>query len=338
MSVFATQAKVHVDAFDITPLSVEITADESWSPYYQGTIVFGTIFTGTMLAAIDPRVWGQVRVTLTKSDDVDGLVNPVTIMNAYLIVRSYDIDPIAGTTTIKVASKEAMLQDAANATTTDIARGSQTMSQLVTYALAQVGEGPVSSTIGGSFVSPATIWQAGQTLDSWLDGMLRGANAVLWHDPETSPGSWQATTADNPARQLGTIAAVQGTNIARIRYGVDVDHSGWADSAVAIYNWTVAGAAQKRAYASKGASVRKTLVTSYNTPDPGFDPSVSMRTVAGRLGLSMDLDILADRYIRTGYTVNVALDSGNFTGVARTITWRFPESTIGITLAGTVQV
>lgn len=332
---FATTCTVHVDAFDLQPISLSITADETWSPYFQGTIVFAQLFSETLRAAIDPRTWPTVRVQYTKYD-ADGVSNPVVVLDATLLVRSYDVDPIAGTTTLKVSSKEVKLQDVRNATNADIVFGNQTTNQIIAYALGQVGESPALATGPGAFTSPATTLQAGQDLWSWLDGMLRGANLILWQSASWLSGAWQCTAADNPGRWAGNFNVVQGANLVRANYGFDIEKD-YADSAVATYQWTVAGAQQKKVYASKGATVRRTKAVSYNTPDPGYDPSPSLRSVASGRGLYMTLDMLADQQINTGWTCTATLDSGTYYGPARRLTWNYPQDTISIDILNPVK-
>lgn len=325
---FATKCIVHVDAFDLQPISATITADETWSPYYQGTIVFAQIFGETLTGAIDPRAWPTVRVTYTKYD-ADGVSNPVVLLDVRLLVRSYDVDPIAGTTTLKVSSKEVKLQDVRNATTADVPRGAQSMAQVVNYALGQVGEPVTSSVPGGSFVAPATTWQAGQDLWSWVDGMLRGANAILWHFPDPTVDYWMAAAADNSGRYGGNFNVVQGTNLVAAHYGLDAEKD-WADAAVAIYQWTASGAPQRKVYASKGGTVHRTIANTYNTPDPGYDPTPSLRAVASKRGLYMTVDMLADQRVLTGWTCFVTLDTGTYLGCARRLTWNYPQDTISV--------
>ncbi len=336
MATFATKCTVHIDAFDIEPISASIIADETWSPYYQGTLVFAGQFGEAITGAINPRNWPTVRVQYTKYD-ADGVSNPVSVLDVALLVRSYDIDTIANTTTLKVSSKEAKLQDVRNATNADIARGAQSMTQVVTYALGQVGEGVPVVTPGGAFVAPATTWQAGQDLWSWLDGMLRGANAILWNYPQGSAADyWTAQAADNPGRYVGDFNVVQGTNLVRANYGFDIEKD-YADSAVAIYQWTASGAQQRKVYASKGATVRRTKAVTYNTPDPGYDPSPSLRAVASARGLYMTVDMLADQAVLTGWTCHVTLDNGTYIGPARRITWNYPQDTISIDILNPVK-
>ena len=106
---------------------------------------------------------------------------------------------------------------------------------------------------------------------------------------------WLITNDFRDRGSGGSIIASYGRNVLRgSTLGIDVDTSAYADSIIAEYAWTdTAGAQQRKTYITPSpGQTRKVTTVSFETADPGSDPTPGMQIQAARNRLTQELSII----------------------------------------------
>lgn len=294
---------------------------------------------------VDPRMYPSARVRWWFGEDPAPLV-----LDATLTVRSYIPDEFAGTVRLTLMSDEVKLQDYKNASTADYSPGAMTLQAMVGLAMRKIGNALYDKIVFPATLVPATatVWRAGDSLDSWLQGPLRSAGIELYQDCSGGfPPAFRAFNLNDPGK-----SSVYGTRgftkdqIVSSPVGIDMDADGYADAVVLTYAWTdAAGASQRKVYASLPAGAfHKVLAKSFSTPDPGVDPAPATRAYTSKAGYTASLTIIpstrpappsyAEAPMSLGDTVSFNLPSGSaYTANVDSIQWSYPEDrmTLGLT-------
>lgn len=341
-------------AVTVDPISGTLTADQTWTPYYQGNIVIpyagvDGIDVQTFLDDwLDPRnykIW-----LLQASSLIPSTGAILTIFAVYVTIRSYTVDDIAQTITIVVSTREALLQDYKRAATSARVSSTADISTFVEYALEQVDStyipGSLTFPASASITSPANNWLPGQAAWDWITPLLTSQGWVLV-DNGNNPGYlgwWITGIVVNPGlnprnSRSGPYNFSYGDNILALTRAVDFDDSSfaWADSAEVTYNWVDgSGATHQVAYAAAptiGTPYHRTAVVSYDTADPGFNGATGMVSRLTDRSVVLTATVLQDQFVQTGNIALITLPSGQ---VAETIviacTWTFPDNRLVLKL------
>lgn len=342
--VEGSTATVTIGGHVYTPVSCEVTADNSWTPSWSGTLVFD-FHDGPQLSAPD-RITAQVTWTY----------GAFTMLDVLLLVRSVVMDDAAGTITLTVKSAEVLLQDLKNVATADYQPGAMTMKAMWNYAFGKFAAGVLANNSDGvpnsTVAAAGTVWKAGQDLDSWLRPALRTADLDIYQDMQASVVTGVPTIAaallSNPGKENGRFGRVRyGYEMLKAPIGWDLDGGDYADGVVAEYTWTNAtGNVQRKLYAkTQSAAHWHDTYVRFDAGDPGFDPTPSLLAVAQRSGFTGSVECtpvmeygntkLEDPYrLRLGTLMDIVTEyRGAYLGEVNRITWNYPADTMSIGLS-----
>lgn len=296
---------------------------------------------------VDPRLYPPARLRWWYGDDPAPI-----LLDLYLTVRSYVPNDVDGTVSIGLMSDEIRLQDYKNAATADYAPGAMLLTDMVAYAMRKIGNPPIDMTGIPAVTIPATatVWKAGDSLDSWLQGPLRANGVELYQDAQDPARTWRAFVINTAGKATanGLVALGTATDILSAPIGIDMDAPDYADAVVTVYQWTdAAGASQRKVYASlPPGAFHRVLTQTFSTPDPGVDPTPATRAFTSKAGWVGDLEVLPQRTplppsyalgpMRLGDSVRFTLDDAStYLANAQTLTWRYPNDTMTIGLTNT---
>ena len=285
---------------DYLPLSLRVSADNNWTPTWQGTATFAL----GAAPKVDPTKYPKALIRWWYGDPTDqwgSPADPPLVLNCLLYIRSSVTDDIAGTVTLTFLSAEILTMDDANASTTDYQPGAITARQLTKFALDRlVTKHGITYDIGGiagtALPAATTVWKAGQNSDSWIRPAIRTQDLELFQDMNLSVSTGDGLTpylstwlVTNPGKGAsGNGNAIYGRNILESRFGVDIDDPGWADAVTAVYSWTdSAGASRRKAYRSfvgNGSTYKRNVTINYDAADPGYDPTPGLLVGRQRRG------------------------------------------------------
>jgi hypothetical protein len=168
-----------------------LTLDDSWAPYVQGTIVAFAPDQST-IEALTPYASLRVHATATQSFGTGTEWNPVArsaVTRTFdLVLISTEVDHNEGTMTLAMESDEALLRAYTKLTATPERTYGLSVKDAVVYALAKVGATLQAGAADASLTS--------DTLDPVRTNLVlnpsAGTNVTSW---ATSPGSGGAATA-----------------------------------------------------------------------------------------------------------------------------------------------
>lgn len=391
---------------DVEPTSLDMTIDEGWSPYIQGSF---TVPSANFTEALDPRAGARVTVRLHQAfgelvemaqltqqfggsvkavttayapnvsprkitrdfsrpwntfsaaqpisyitasyggsvasmttafggKDVSAITKfmhpgdpafnpqPSTVFEANLGVRSINRDYNRGTTTVRVASDEILLQDYAHTSATPYTPATTDVRTLVSYVLSLIGATLYTGTATGTFDSTVK-WIAGQSAWSFINPIVQKAGLALYCDENRR---WQLVTT---AATSGSLALDDTSNITELTASLD-RATDWFDAAVIEYNWNDGTASNKAydIYAPSGYTKVKKI--SYdNTPYPGAGAAQALTLRAKTRGFKYQVDAVSNYNARPRQTLTVDVTGEPIkSAITSSIRWSQPDDRMSITM------
>lgn len=347
MNVTISQAVVTIGSVDYSPTSLHVTADNNWSPTWQGSATFAI----EAAPQVDVTTYPKARIVWSYGDSD----HPQRPLYCLLYVRSSVTDDIAGTVTLTFVSAEILAKDDANASTTDYQPGSISARQLVTFALNRLVTKhgiafDATRLAGGLLPAAMTLWKAGQDADSWIRVAARTQNQELIQDMDLSVNAGDGFTpylttwyASNPGKgEIGTHAtATYGDNMLESRFGGDIDDQGWADAVTAIYSWVDSGGVSRRkayrSFVGDGTKYKRNVTINFDSADPGYDPTAVLLDGRQRRGRTAQLATTPGMAIsptgtpqhQLGETLTVTRRDGSiYHATVSRLEWSYPENRI----------
>lgn len=373
MTISQHTFRAFIGSTELEVIDATIALDEGWSPYVQGSVTIG-LPDSTLLNAIDPRNKVRMRVfmeqsfgesqkvslltTLYGGSTLAGLtlayttkflfqlsalwftpwntfgVRSTTRRDLYVGIRSRNIDHLAGTVVIDVASDEAYLQDYALTTSLTYAPGTATVRAAVTDALARIGAFLQSGTADGAIEANASKWLPGQTAWDYLAPLVQKAGLRLYCDEKGSFWLVSSNYVEPGQTQLtytGTIVTAEDT--------IDRSKNNWFDAVVIRYKWTDALGAQQTAYdIATQPNYSKVNTLDYETeyPGPGAAAAVLARTLAK--GREQAVTAVSDYSVTPSQSVSVILPNTlTQTGYVASVTWNYPGDEMDVATRGLIE-
>lgn len=298
---------------------------------------------------VDPRMYPPARVRWWYGEG-DA---PAILVDVSMTVRKYLPNDTDDTVELTLMSDEIRLQDLKNAGTSDYAPGAMTLWSMLAFAMRLIGNLPLDPTgiPNPTIPATATVWKVGDSLDTWLQGPLRANGVELYQDAQSSPPTFRGYLMNDSGKSPihGTVRVKYARELISAPVGIDMDSDDFADAVVAIYQWTdSAGASQRRIYSSvPPALYHKVRTTTYNTPDPGLDPTPTTRAFTSRAGYVGEISCLPirsifppdylERSLRLGDTLTLVFSTGlTYTANVNSIKWSYPDDLMTIGLSNVV--
>lgn len=259
--------------------SVEVSMDEGWSPFVQGSAVVTTPPV-EVAQYLEPRTGtSRVRVSVgyihpgDNAKDAD--VHPV----AYLGIREADEDVAAGTTALSLASDEALAQELA--VWTGALYDQEIIADRVAAMLTDAQLGTLSVDPAVADLTAPEAWEA-VLGESWWDALSRHMDEHgLWLRCDPLGGWWLGprpalgSQAVHPLRvgARGTLTDAHAIT-SRDESG---SGGGWASHVMVIYRWTDDLDVEHRAIGRAGAAGTWAPGVPSVTPGPGARTYVETR-------------------------------------------------------------
>lgn len=184
-------------------VSGNLTLDDSWSPYVQGSLVC-TAPADSVIETIDPRLTQRVTVVVTENFGTGTQWNPTAqspVSRTFnLALRARAVSAVDQTMTLTLESDESLLQDFTKITTTAERTYGLSVRTAVAYALAKIGATLVSGTDDYNLTTKA--------LDPVYTNLLPNPSVEV---NTTGYNSYQATMARSTAKALVGTASVLAT-------------------------------------------------------------------------------------------------------------------------------
>lgn len=308
MTLSAPSASVSLDipGGQLAIQAGELTLDEGWSPFIQGTLVC-PIASPARLAQLDPRRPGaRAQVWLEQSFSASGPVAELSaaygagtvagltaawgagsvadITSAWsrplnpgaprqprqrllnLSLRSARIDYLARTVTLGVASDEALLHDRRHLGPSSWYPSSTSVRTIVGLVLATIGASLTGGTGDGAVAIEATEWEPGVSAWEYLGPLVQAANLRLWCD-----GARQWHLADADQAEPGHLHLAEGSNLVQLTTEVNRDRGRWHDAVVIRYQWrdSTTGDTMTAYDSAALAGWSRALLLTYTRPFPG---------------------------------------------------------------------
>ncbi|MFD6091321.1 hypothetical protein ACFWGN_04275 [Oerskovia sp. NPDC060338] len=342
----------------------EVTLDESWSPYVQGTVQI-PLPAQEVLDAIDPRVDARVRLTLrcvfgepwpvsALTADVGGSVaastaagagsvaavtaryarpynlagmRPSTRRRLNLGVRSRPVDRLAGTVVLTLASDEALMQDYGLVSTVAIAPDAPTVREAVLLVLSRVGGVLAPGAQDAAIEADAAAWTPGTSGWDYLTPLVQAAGLRLWCD---EGGAWQLTQPLAPAP--GALAFSTSTNLTRLEDTIDRDAGLWYDAVVVIYRWRDGAGTEQTRYDVAGLPrPRRTYTVTFERPFPGPGAAAALLARARGRGRVYAPSAVSDYSATPGQVATITAPGAPIqTGMASRVSWSLDEDTMQV--------
>jgi hypothetical protein len=286
---------------------------------------FTTLFSGQTVATAT-NLWGDAYNPTT--DVALTQVRPMSLM-----LRTREVDYVAGTMTLDLTSDEMALQDLAryDVYSTDQLPPPNTLSlrTLVRWGLSLIGADLAPEPFYDAVIDPvAVIWNVGESLWSFLDAYIRTSSLRLYCD-ETR--TW---FLEPPV--TGATGTLPLSSITELRDTLSREDPAYGDSAVVTYKWVDSGGLQHSVSHftyTTGSVNPKTVSQEFNVPDP-VSPNfaaASLRTRAMTRGRDVRIEAVSDYRADPGQTVVISTPVTSITGsMVSAVTWRFPEDRMDI--------
>lgn len=255
-----------------------------------------------------------------------------------LMLRTREVDWLAGTMTLELTSDEMLLQDLKRYDADTIDQRPPTtfsLRTMVQWGLAQIGAtlhpfGAADAVIDGATV----IWNLGESLWSFLDAFIRTNGLRLYCDEQRR---W---FLEAPA--TGASGTLELTAITQMRDVLSREDPAYGDGAVVIYEWFDDDGVRQRVYqfAAVPDVVSKVVVQTFTVPNPSLAaaPAAALRTRALTRGRDVGIEAVSDYRADPGQSVLVTSPVTTVNGaMVSAVTWRFPEDRMDISTRDSVD-
>lgn len=345
--------------------SANITLDEAWSPYCQGTVVV-TIPAPAIAALLDPRKKIRLQLDLSQTfGDSDTLAaisaqfaggTLAAISAAYpgtlaaittaryrpfntgpflnvsarsfnLSIRSVEIDRTAAEATLTVASDEALLQDFRLAEPVFYQPGGTAVRTLAVLALARIGATLTAGPRDGIVAAAATAWLPGVSAAEWLAPMIQSVGLRLWCDELRR---WQLTVSQ-PYLGLPAVAPQVSPKAGSTEKLTRADE--WCDAAIVVYSWTDAGNIPRRqvdTHTTPGWS--KAVVQELDSVYPGPGAAARIVGFAMSRGRSIEYSSVSDYNVNPGMVIDMLIPGIEQYATIGAVAWNLPADEMRLTL------
>ncbi|HEY4267086.1 MAG TPA: hypothetical protein VGM94_02730 [Galbitalea sp.] len=354
--------------------SAQLTLDEGWSPYVQGSIVC-ELPTGDDRAAIDLRT-SDLRVSIQLRRDfgrpwtiadltalgggsmaalttlssglaanithalysawVGSTERPAGLRNFDLYVLGRDLDDNAKELTLTVASDEALMIGDGLAASDPWDPNSTDLATIAQLILDRYAA-TLQTDPSTATVSEAdaTMWQPGTTAQKYFDALAEPASLRLWCDEKRR---WHLTERQSPSD--GNLA-ITPTTMVKSKDGMSLDPNVWADAVVVRYTWTDDLGASHTAYDPAGAQPAKALlpVERPNTIYPGAGAAAGILSRLQGRGRVLDVSLETVLSATPGQTTRITPpDTVSVIGSVASVTFRYPDDEMDLSSRGLVDV
>lgn len=319
-----------------TPLRVKrvnLTFDRTWSPYLQGTIVCA-LQTAAEAKATDPRS-GLNLVKFRAAQADDGAAAVYTDYAVWLRQRSSD--PIAGETTLEVASIESLMQDHVDGGSQSYSDNQQDTTILghvlnrmpifrsaIAFATYSNPTGAAAFTVAAAdagWDTGTSVWDAANTMESagglWLRGDTDGT--VLYRVPADY-------SADSRVRSL-----TGSDRIISVVDTVNRDSPDWANTVFITYTYNKGTQSTIDYGASGNPVVYKSVSLTRNGRKVANGEAAARAARMAKRGRSLQVTAILDLACRPNQTWYVKYGEYAWTGVIRTVTFRYPDGLMDLT-------
>lgn len=258
---------------------------------------------------------------------------PATVFDANLTMRSVVRNELDKTTTVTLASDEALLQDYAWVSATPYTPTTTDVATLTNYVLSKIGASLATGFSTGTFVNTDVKWLPGQSGWDFINPIVQAADLVLYCDEGRN---WRLVPATATS---GSLILEDTSNILELTSSIDITRD-YFDSCVVEYSW-YNGTAQKVAYDiyAPVGSVKTRNVQINGTPYPGNGLAYALTQRAITRSAMFELNAVSnyDARPRQELTVNVT-DQTPKLAVISSINWRVPADTMNINIRNLTEV
>lgn len=258
---------------------------------------------------------------------------PATVFDANLTMRSVVRNELDKTTTVTLASDEALLQDYAWVSATPYTPTTTDVATLTNYVLSKIGASLATGFSTGTFVNTDVKWLPGQSGWDFINPIVQSADLVLYCDEGRN---WRLVSATATS---GSLILEDTSNILELTSSIDITRD-YFDSCVVQYSW-YNGTAQQVAYDiyAPVGSVKTKNVQINGTPYPGNGLAYALTQRALTRSAMFELNAVSnyDARPRQELTVNVT-DQTPKLAVISSINWRVPADTMNINIRNLTEV
>lgn len=367
MTVSVHKISAWVGATELGVISADITLDETWSPYAQGSI---TIPLDTnIISLIDPRNNARIKLFLLQTFgisqplstlsstyagkkilDLTTAWNTKTIAQlsaAYftpfntslpstyknferqfdLAIRSRTINVNDSTITIELASDEALLQDYALVQSTNFSPNTTDLRTIVKGVLARIGDSLTTGTTTATIDANASLWAPGQNAWDYLTAMISQAKLRLFCDEQRN---WYLVNDTYTATGLTELYDVQ--TITSAAENINRNNDDWFDAVVVKYTWTNDAGANVVTYdTAYTLGFKKTKLIEINSLYPGAGAAQRILNRAISRGISKDVSAVNNYQVTPSTACNIYLTGyATENGYVRSVTWSLPSDVMTV--------
>lgn len=373
MTISRHTLRAYVGSVELDVVEANVTLDESWAPYLQGSLTIGLPDTDT-LDAIDPRNKPRLRVFMEQSFGESKPVSYLTTLygggtlaalttayttsflfelstlwftpwnsfglrstthrDLYVGVRSRTIDHAGATVAVTFASDEAYLQDYALTSKLTYAPGTATVRVAVTDALARIGAFLQAGTADGAIEANASKWLPGQTAWDYLSPLVQKAGLRFYSDEKGAFWLVQDTHTEPGQAQLTATNTIVAADDT-----IDRDGDDWFDGVVIEYKWTDGAGASQTAYdVATETPFSKVKTLTYDTEYPGAGAAQRALNRAIAKGRTQSVTAVSDYDVTPSQSVSVVLPNTlTQTGYVRSVSWAFPADEMSVETRGLTE-
>lgn len=355
-------------------ITAEITLDESWSPFCQGSIVIPMPDASTY-AALDPREDARVRMLWRQSFVASERVTSVTrdfgggklsrLTTAYsgsrvaAISSTYGV-PLNGfgmrggssrrfdlavrgripnyrerTLTIELQGDEVLLRDYSIVDVAPYQPGTTSVRQIVVAVLSRIGATLVPGTADGVIDAAASAWEPGVSGWDYLAPLVQKAGLRLWCDERRN---WYLTS--DTVSVPGNVVLSESRNLTNASGATRRDSDDWCDAVVVKYSWTdpATNTQQVRFDTASTSGYSKVKTVEYDTPYPGSGAAARILARALNKGQTLDLAAVSDFTAEPGVAFMAGLATGDASGSISAVTWTLPDNEMRLGTRGVIDV
>lgn len=295
------------------------------------------IYAGKTLADLTTQFAGGTLADLTAlfGDQFNGTTTPYlsTERTMDLMLRTRNLDYVAGTMTLELVSDELALQDIyriETATGTFLPPVTTSLQTLVSWGLSFLGAVLQPGWSDAQVPSSANLWDLGDSLWDFLDASIRANNLRLWCDERRR---WYLTPTLTGASGAAVVRA-----LTRMDDSLSRNDPAYGDAVAMVFEYVDGAGVRQRSYRYDwvpGTAFPKMVVQQFNSPDP--DPLGTaggpywLRQRSMTRGRVVALDAVSDYSVTPGQALTLTTTVTTVTGtMLSAVTWSLPQDTMTI--------